>query len=281
MARPISVFEPPSFRRLHPVGALARLPQFADLVMTLSAHRIRVRYKQSRLGVLWAMLQPLAMMIVFSLMFSLLRAAPSQGVPYPLFAYAALMPWMMFSSGLSAASGSLTSHATLVTKIYFPREILPVTYVVAALADLAVASLALIALMLWYGVRLTPLALWALVAIILLTALLIGAGLLLSALQVRHRDVGLAMPVILQVWLFASPVLYPLTMVRRALPDPLYTLYTMNPMAGIIDTFRSAVVLHQAPDLHALGTAVLVTMALLPAAYIYFKYAELTMADVV
>jgi lipopolysaccharide transport system permease protein len=279
--RRVTVIEPPSFWRLSPAGELARLRQFFDLLWTLSLHRIRVRYKQSRLGIAWAILQPLSMMLVFTLMFSFFGSAPSQGVPYPLFAYAALLPWSAFSSGLSTASGSLTGHAALLTKVYFPREILPLTYVAAALVDLAIAGTALAALMWWFRVPLTPLALWAVAALVLLTAFLVALGLLLAALQVRYRDVALAMPVILQVWLFATPVLYPLDMARHALRPSLYNLYVLNPMAGVVDTFRRALVLQQPPDLHALGAGVLVTAVLLPLAYSYFKYTELTMADVV
>jgi len=279
--RRVTVIEPPSFWRLSPVGELARLPQFFDLLWTLSLHRIRVRYKQSRLGIAWAILQPLSMMLVFTLMFSFLGSAPSQGVPYALFAYAALLPWSAFSSGLSTASGSLTGHAALLTKVYFPREILPLTYVVAALVDLAIAGTALAVLMWWFRVSLTPLALWAVVALLVLTAFLVALGLLLSALQVRYRDIALAMPVILQVWLFATPVLYPLDMARHALKPAVYELYVLNPMAGVVETFRRALVLHQAPDLHALGMGVLVTAVLLPIAYSYFKYTEFTMADIV
>jgi lipopolysaccharide transport system permease protein len=279
--RRVTVIEPPSLLRTNQFTALLRLGQFLDLFRTLSAHRIRVRYKQSRLGVAWAVLQPLSMMLVFTLMFSLLGSAPSEGIPYSLFAYSALLPWSAFSSGVSSASGSLTAHASLLTKVYFPREILPLTYVVAALADLAIASSGLAVLMWWFKVPLTATALWALPALALLAGFLIALGLLLSALQVRFRDVSLAMPVILQVWLFATPVLYPLDLARRALPSPWFELYLVNPMAAVVDTFRRSLVLHQAPDLHALGVGTLVTLALLPVAYSYFKYAELTMADVV
>jgi len=281
MSRPITVYEPPALRRVRPLAALGHLRQFTDLFLTLSLHRVNVRYKQSRLGILWAMIQPLAMMLVFTLMFTFLRASPNERVPFPLFAYSALIPWTMFSSGLTSASMALTSHAALLTKVYFPREILPLTYIVAALVDLGLASIVLAVLMIWFGVSIAPTVIWAVAAIALLTLLLAGLGLLLSALQVRYRDVGLAMPVLVQVWLFASPVLYSLDAVRAALPPPLSALYTLNPMAGIVDTFRRAVVLHQAPDFHALGVAALVSVILAPAAYVYFKYVELTMADVV
>ncbi|MGH9309176.1 MAG: ABC transporter permease, partial [Vicinamibacterales bacterium] len=220
-------------------------------------------------------------MLVFTLMFTFLRTAPSGAVPFPLFAYSALIPWTMFSSGLTSASTALTSHASLLTKVNFPREILPLTYIVAALVDMAAASIVLAALMMWFGVPLAATAIWALPAIAVLTALLVGLGLLLSALQVQYRDVGLAMPVLVQVWLFATPVLYPLAAVKAAVPAPLYTIYTLNPMAGVIETFRRAVVLHQPPDFPALALSALVVAAILPTAYVYFKYIELTMADVV
>ena len=149
-----------------------------------------------------------------TLMFTVLRAKPAGDVPFPLFAYSGLIPWTMFSSGLYNASTALTSHAGLLTKVSFPREILPLTYVVAGLVDMSIASLVLACLMLWFGVPLQLTALWAIVAVALLTGLLIGLGLLLSAAQVRFRDVGLAMPVLVQVWLFATPVLYPLSAAR-------------------------------------------------------------------
>ena len=281
MSRPTTVFEPPALGRIQPLADIRRLQQFGDLFVTLALHRIKVRYRQSRLGLLWAVIQPLGMMLAFTLMFTFLRTSPSGDVPFPLFAYAGLIPWTMFSSGLTNACTALTSHAALLTKVYFPREILPLTYIVAALVDMAVASILLAAFMMWFGVPLTATAVWSLPAIALLTGLLVGLGLLLSALQVRYRDVGLAMPVLVQVWLFATPVLYPLAAVRAALPEPLYTIYTLNPMAGVVDTFRRAIVLHQPPDFPALALAALVVAAIVPAAYLYFKYVELTMADVV
>lgn len=279
--RPVTRMEPPSLRGLRPLRDLGRLTQFVDLIKTLSIHRIKVRYKQSRLGILWALLQPLSMMAVFTLMVSFIRSAPTQEVPYAVFAYAGLVLWSAFSSGLSSAASALTSHAALVTKVAFPREILPITYVVAALTDLAIASTALVVMMFWFQVPLTPMAIWSVVAVVLLALFLVAAGLIVSAVQVRHRDVGLAMPVVLQIWLFATPVLYPLSTARHALPSGLYALYVANPMAGIVDSFRRAVVLNQPPDSAALAAAAVVILALLPASYVYFKYAERTMADVV
>jgi lipopolysaccharide transport system permease protein len=279
--RPHTVIEPPSLSLLHAVGAARRLPQFAELLRTLTAHRLSVRYKQSKLGLAWAMIHPLAMMLVFTLMFTLLGRSPAAGVPYPVFAYAALVPWVAFAGGLSTTTNSLTSHASLLTKVYFPREILPLTYVAAALVDLAVASIALVALMIWYGIPLTWTAWWALPAVMLMGTFLTGAGLLLSATQVRYRDVGIAMPMVLQIWMFGSPVIYPLQLARDVMPGWLYQLYLLNPMAGVVDTFRSAIVLHRTPDLQALASGALVAAVLLPAAYAYFKFKERTMADAI
>jgi lipopolysaccharide transport system permease protein len=280
-SRPVTVYEPPDPTRIRLVAALRRLVDARDLFVTLSLHRISVRYRQSRLGILWAGIQPVAMMMVFTLMFTFLRVRPPAEVPFPLFAYSALVPWIMFASGLNNASTSLTSHAGLLTKVSFPREILPLTYAVAALVDMSIASAVLGALMVWFGIPLQATALWALVSVVLATGLLVGLGLLLSAIHVRFRDVGLAMPVLLQVWLFATPVLYPLSAVRSSLPDTFYWLYRLNPMAGIVDTFRRGIVLNQAPDFPALAMSAAVVAGILPAAYLYFKYVELTMADVV
>ena len=279
--RPHTIIEPPSLSLMHAVTAAKRLPQFGELLRTLTVHRLSVRYKQSALGIAWAMIHPLSMMVVFTLMFSLLGRSPGGGVPYPVFAYAALVPWFAFAGGLSTTTNSLTSHASLLTKVYFPREILPLTYVAAALVDLGVASIALAALMIWYGIPLAATALWAVPAILLMAAFLTAAGLILSATQVRYRDIGIAMPMLLQIWMFASPVVYPLSLARDVMPGWLYQLYLLNPMAGVVDAFRSAIVLHQTPELQALAWGALVTAVLLPAGYVYFKYSERTMADAI
>lgn len=275
------MIEPPSVGTLHPIAELRRLPQFSDLFWTLVLHRIRVRYKQSKLGIAWALLQPLAMMVVFTAMFAFIGRAPGGDIPYPLFAYSALLPWSAFASGLASAAGSLTGHASLLTKVYFPRELLPLSYVAAALTDFVVASTALVALMLWFGVSIGSAAPWAIVSLSILVGFICAVALLLSAIQVRYRDVSLAMPVLLQVWLFASPVLYPLSAVKETLSAPLYAMYLLNPMAGVVDGFRSAIVLNRAPLPESLLAGAAVTVLLLPLAYAYFKHAERTMADVV
>src|SRR5262245_49264104 len=160
------------------------MPTYFDLLITLSVHRVKVRYKQSRLGIAWALLQPLALMIAFALIFSFAGGLPNQGVPYVIFAYSALLIWSAFAAGLSSAAGALTAHTALVTKVYFPREILPLTYVFAAFTDFLIASTAMAGLMWWYGIAVHPVAFWALPAIALMLLFLVGSGLLLSALQV-------------------------------------------------------------------------------------------------
>jgi lipopolysaccharide transport system permease protein len=278
--RPVVVLEPPSWRRVRPLDALRRLGRSRDLLWTLTRHRLEVRYKHTQLGFAWAILQPLVLMMVFTLVFSLLGRSPAGEAPYPLFAYAALVPWTAFASGLSNGTAALTGHAALLTKVYFPREILPLSYVAAALADFTAASLVLLALMGWYGVAPTIYLLGAIPAVAVLAAFLTALSLLLSAIHVRLRDVGTAMPLLLQVWMFASPVLYPIELVRDNLSPSLYVLYTLNPLAGVVDGVRRAV-LGLPPDAMLLATGAAVSIAILVPAYLYFKRVEATMADVV
>ena len=271
------VLRPPSLSIARFWRAAIALPHYWDLLVVLTAHRIKVRYKQSALGPVWAVLQPLAMMLTFTAIFSVIARMPSNGHPYALFAYAGLLPWTAFASALATASGSLTAHSALVTRVHFPREILPITYVAAALFDLVVASFVLAGLLLYYSVALTPAALWVVPVIALLAALATAASLVLSGINVRYRDVSVAMPLLLQVWMFASPVIYPLS----AVPETWRTWYLLNPMVGIVDSFRRAVLDGVAPDPVALGWSAVVTVVVLPIAYAWFKHVEATMADVI
>src|SRR3982750_2062084 len=232
--RPIRIIRPASFSPLDLLRELRDFWHYRDLFYTLTVHRIKVRYKQSVLGLAWAILQPLSLMLIYTVIFSVIAKVPSEGAPYAVFAYAALLPWTFFSSSLTNATQGLVSHSQLVTKVYFAREILPLTYVSAALFDFAVASSFLIALFIYYGVGITVYALYAIPILALLTALATAFSLFLSAVQVRFRDIGVAMPLLLQVWMFASPVVYPLS----AVPDRYRMLYVLNPMTGMIDSFR-------------------------------------------
>jgi lipopolysaccharide transport system permease protein len=274
--RPTTVIRAPSFSPLALVRAATRLAQYRDLLYTLSLHRLHVRYKQSILGPLWAILQPLSLMLIYTAVFSVLARVPSEGLPYTLFAYTALLPWTCFSTAVSTATNSLVSHFSLVTKVYFPREILPVTYVVAAVADLIAGSLVLGALMAYYGVSLTPHAFYAVAAVAVLIVFALAVSLVLCAVQVRHRDVGIAMPLVLQLWMFATPVVYPLS----AIPAEWRPLYILNPMVGVIESFRRVLIQGAPPPADALAVSAAVSLALLPVAYIYFKRVESTVADV-
>jgi lipopolysaccharide transport system permease protein len=277
MREAVRVLRPPRWS-IGTLGAqLKRLMSSADLLIVLSGHRVSVRYKQSLLGGLWALLQPLSMMVVFAVVFT--RVTPlrlADPVPYPLFAYAGLLPWTFFSGAVSTGTASLVSHAHLLTKVYFPREILPISYIVASLIDFAIGAVTLLALAMFYGTPATPRLLLSLPLLLVLSGFSLACALLLSALQVRVRDVGIALPIVLQLLMFVSPVLYPVHLV----PATWRRLYLLNPLAGLIDGFRSSV-LGLPLDEVAIASAVIVTFSTLPLAYLAFKQAEVTMADVI
>lgn len=200
---------------------------------------------------------------------------PSEGAPYAIFAYSALLPWNYFSSGVANATVSLANHAQFVNKVYFPREILPITYVAAALFDFAVAATLLGGLMIYYSVPLTLNALYAVPILVVLTCFALAMSFLFSATQVRFRDVGVAVPLLLQVWLFATPVIYPLS----AVPDRLRPFYMWNPMVGIIENFRQVILKGAAPEMNSLVISAALAVILLVVSYLYFKWVEATMAD--
>ncbi|HEX6974459.1 MAG TPA: ABC transporter permease [Vicinamibacterales bacterium] len=271
------VIRPPGASWTASFANLRRLPEYYDLLHTLTLHRINVRYRQTALGVVWAVLQPLLMMLIFTGVFSVLAKMPSDGTPYALFAYTALLPWTFFSTALTNATTSLVTHTQLITKVYFPREILPLTYVFAALFDFAIGLAVLGGLMAWYHVPVSIQLLNLVPIVALLAAWVLAVSLVLSAAQVRWRDVGVAMPLILQLWMFASPVIYPLSVV----PPGWRAFYLLNPMAGIIASFRDILLQRAQPDPEPLRYALAVTAVALPVAYLVFKRAEATMADVV
>jgi lipopolysaccharide transport system permease protein len=271
----VSEIRPPSLSGINLLASLRKLAQYKDLVWTLSVHRVKVRYKQSVLGVLWAILQPLSVMLIFTFVFSLIARMPSEGAPYAIFAYSALLPWTYFAGGVSNATTSLTNHSQFVTKVYFPREILPITYIAAALFDFAVASTLLGALLIYYRVPLTINALYAVPIILVLTCFSLAISFVFSATQVRIRDIGVAVPLLLQVWLFATPVIYPLS----AVPQRVRTFYELNPMVGVIENFRQVMLKGAAPDIDSLLRSAAVSLILLIVSYLYFKRIEATMAD--
>ncbi len=276
-ARRVTVIRPPRVSLKGLPGDLRKLAQYSDLLFALSVHRVKVRYKQSLLGLSWALLQPLALMLIYTAIFSVVAKIQTDGIPYALFAFAALLPWTCFSTALTNATNGLVSHSQLVTKVYFPREILPLTYVFAALFDFLIASSVLAAMLVYYRVHLTINVLYVLPIMLVLTLFATATAFFFSATQVRFRDIGVAMPLILQLWMFATPVVYPLS----AVPEHFRALYQLNPMVGVIENFRRAVLQGLPPDFSSLGLSAAISILLLAASYIYFKNVEATVADVI
>lgn len=273
--RPSVRIGPPRLSAGALVSELRSLWQFRDLFLALTAHRMNVRYKQSVLGVSWAILQPLSLMLLYTTIMSWL--SPSTEIAHPVFAYSAILLWTSFSNALGGAINSLVGHANLVTKVFFPREILPLTYVAIAVIDFLLASTVLVGLMAYYGVPVGTRFLLTAPLFLLVMVFAAGVALLLSALQVRMRDIGVALPLVLQLWMFASPVFYTLDMV----PPHARPWYVLNPMAGFVDTFRRLVTGDAGIDSGALAIGAIVSLLLLPLSYVCFKRVEATMADVV
>ena len=250
---------------------------YRELLYFLTWRDIKVRYKQTVLGAAWAIIQPFFTMVVFSVFFGRLAQVPSEGVPYPIFAYCALLPWNYFAGALDRAGNSLVGSANLITKVYFPRLVVPLSAVLAGLLDFAVAFVVLIGMMLFYDIVPT-MAVLALPAFILLaTVTALGVGLWLSALNVQYRDVRYAIPFLVQFWLFASPVAYSSSLV----PEQWRALYGLNPMAGVVEGFRWALLgTGQSPG-PLLAVSAGVSIALLVSGLYYFRRMEKTFADVV
>ena len=216
-------------------------------------------------------------MLIYTLIFSFIARISTDGVPYAIFAFSALLPWTYFAGSIGNATNSLVGHSELVTKVYFPREILPLSYVIAALCDLLIASTVMVGLMFYYRVSLTIYVLYTVPIVLVLTLFIVAIVLILSATQVRFRDIGVAVPLILQLWMFATPVVYPLS----AVPARFQSLYVLNPLVGVIENFRRVVLQGKEPDFYTLGVSATVTVVLLVISYIYFKHIEATVADLV
>jgi len=251
--------------------------QHRDLIVSFVLRDIKARYKQTALGVAWSILQPLSMMVVFTLVFSVFAKVPSDGIPYPVFAYSALIFWTFFSNSISGGTVAMVSNGALIRKIYFPRETLLISVLLAGLIDLGVASLLFVGLLLYYKVALSLAALWIVPLLLLQITLAFGVTSLTSAAHVNFRDIGHALPLILQLWMFATPVAYPISVI----PDWLRPFYLLNPMAAVIDGYRRAIILGTAPDLSTLALSTAVTIALTFIAFSVFKRAERTFADVI
>ena len=276
-ARPIKIIRPPTFSLSTILDGLRTLVQYSDLLYTLSLFRLNVRYKQSFLGWTWAALQPLALMGVYTVIFTRVTTVATGGIAYPVFVFAGLLPWIFFSSSVSNAVNGLVLHPHLLTKMYFPREIIPLSYLAAGLADFCIASLLLGGLMAYYRVSLTWNLLYAIPIVVILGGFAAAVALFFSAVQVRYRDVGLAMPILLQVWMFTLPVVYSLDSV----PPRFRKLYLLDPIAGLIENFRRVAIRGAVPDFTNLLLSGVTTTVCLALAYAYFKSCEATMADII
>jgi lipopolysaccharide transport system permease protein len=256
---------------------LGELWEYRELLYFLVWRDVKVRYKQTVFGASWAIIQPFLLMVVFSVFLGKLANVPSDGLPYPIFAYTALVPWTLFASSLAAASASLVGGGGLVSKVYFPRLLLPLASVGSYLLDFVVAMTLLVGMMLWYDIYPGAALAWlpAFVALALVCAL--GAGVWLSALNVRYRDVRYAVPFLVQIWLFASPVAYP----AGEVPERWQTVYGLNPMAGVVEGFRFALLGQEAPPAGMVAISAAVAVALLAGALVYFRRVERTFADVI
>jgi lipopolysaccharide transport system permease protein len=271
------IIRPASLNPLRLVTDVRTLLQYGDLIYTLSLHRVKVRYKHSVLGVSWAIFQPLSLMFIYTIVFSKIAGIQSDGHPYAVFALAALLPWTFFSTALSGSANALVSHSHLVTKVYFPREVIPISYVVASFFDFGIAGALLVVFMMYYHVPLTLNLAFLVPVVVLLTLLITTLALVLSAVQVRVRDAAVAMPLLLQLWMFVTPVVYPIT----AVPTQWRSVYELNPMVGIVENWRRILLNGEMPDLVWLGTIAAGVLVALPVAYAYFKRTEGTLADVI
>jgi lipopolysaccharide transport system permease protein len=262
---------------------------YRELIAVLAWKQIIVRYKQSYLGITWAVLKPLTLMLVFTLLNSFVGIGGTD-IPYPVLSFTALLPWVFFQESTSEGVGSIVFNAQLIRKIYFPREIFPLTGVVTKLVEFVINAVVLLGLMLYFGVVPAATIVWVPIIVVYIVLASLAVALAGAALNVFYRDVGTMLPILLQLMMYASPVIYPMTLVKEKLlvdhiagpwSETLYHVYTLNPMAGIIDAFQRTILYGQPPDLGVMWPGILLTAILLPISYASFKRAERYFADVV
>ena len=270
---PLVVIQPTGNWRL---VSLKDLWAYRELLFFLTWRDVKVRYKQTALGALWAILQPLFMMIIFTIFFGRLAGVDSAGIPYPLFAFAGLVPWTFFSNAITASGNSLVGSSNLITKVYFPRLIVPAAAMLAGLVDFALAFLLFIVLMIYYGVAPTAHVLFLPVLVLMTALCALGIGTWMAALNVKYRDVRFALPFLIQLWLFVSSVILP----SSALGPKWRWVLMFNPMSGIIEGYRSA--LFGLPfDWRAIGVAAAITIVMLVYSIYSFARVERSFADII
>jgi lipopolysaccharide transport system permease protein len=256
---------------------LQELWEYRELLYFLTWRDVKIRYKQTILGASWAIIQPFFTMVVFSLFFGKLGKIPSDGVPYPIFAFAALVPWAFFSNSLTQSSNSLVSSANLLKKVYFPRLVSPISSILTGVVDFVLAFLVLLGMMVFYGLVPTMNIIWLPLLLLMVVLTSLGVGLWLSAMNVQFRDVKYTIPFLTQFWLFATPIAYPSSL----LSEPWRTFYALNPMAGVVEGFRWALLgTDTAPGFMILVSGV-IAVTLFLSGLLYFRRMEKTFADVV
>jgi lipopolysaccharide transport system permease protein len=256
---------------------LAELWAYRELLLFLTWRDIKVRYKQTVLGASWAILQPFCTMVVFSLFFGRLAGIPSDGVPYPIFAYAALVPWIFFANGLYQSSNSLVGSANLITKVYFPRLAIPVSTVLSGLIDFVLSFSVLLVMMVYFKIVPTINIVWIPLFLLLSLFTSLAVGLWLSALNVQFRDVRYAVPFITQLWMFITPIAYPSSL----LSEPWRTIYSINPMVGVVEGFRWALLGTDTAPGRMLFVSTATTITILIGGIYYFRRTEKSFADLV
>jgi lipopolysaccharide transport system permease protein len=251
--------------------------EYRELLYFMAWRDIKVRYKQTVLGAAWAIIQPFFTMVVFSIFFGRLAKVPSDGLPYPIFAYAALVPWTFFANGLNQASNSLVGSANLIKKVYFPRLVVPISSVISGVVDFVLAFAVLLGMMLFYGILPTVNILWLPFFVLLIFVTALGVGFCLSALNVQFRDVRYTVPFLTQFWLFATPIAYPSSL----LSEPWRTLYGINPMVGVVEGFRWALLGTDTAPGPIIIVSTVVALVLFVGGAFYFRRLERSFADVV
>ena len=254
-----------------------KIVRYWELLLSITLRQLRVRYKQSMLGVSWALFQPLALMIVFTLVFSKFAKIPSDGIPYPVFSYSGLLPWTLFATSLSTAVPSVVHNASLLTKVRMPTEVFPIASMLAALVDFSLAALVFVGLMFIYNVQLTLYAVYFLPLLLVQLVFTLSLALFASAINVFFRDIVVAVPLMLRLWMFATPIIYPISVV----PSKYHLIYMLNPMVPIIDGYRRVLIQAQPPDFQFLGIDLLLSIILLVLGFWLFKNREKYFADVV
>lgn len=256
---------------------LSELWKYHELLLFLTWRDIKVRYKQTMLGAAWAILQPVLTMIVFSIIFGGLAKLPSDGIPYPIFTFTALLPWQLFAYALSQSSNSLVGSQNLISKVYFPRLVVPFSSVLAGVVDFAIAFLVLVGMMAFYGIGLTPAALLLPLFVLLALASALAVGLWLSALNVQYRDIRYVVPFLTQFWMYATPIAYSSSLI----PENWRWLYSLNPMTGVVEGFRWVILGKSSLDVLSLGISACVVVLLLVGGLYYFKRMEANFADII